>query len=324
VGDAPTVYMGVRLRVCLEGRARADGGGSASSRRTLPALAWHRQNWAVLRPLVDAVAGTESRTTAAGGDAAAAPGEWEGLASEGTYIAGFTDRSIAGREDLYDVFVDGMSGAGWRGIPTHSATGASYTARGATVDERTVAIAGHAKSTHHQAPIPQRRSPASLRLAVVGVCSSLTLTHSRTHTYTRSLSPSLSLPVCVDMAGLLDDFMMGKPHKEVAQYLVAAAEDAAAAEGPIVKVRPCATPRPALGSRCQLGSLHWRVSLSLSVAQGLAQRTKQLLATVEAAAAGDEAAAADETAAALRAGTLPAALTRFYRALAAAEGRTLA
>ena len=55
-------------------------------------FAWHRQNWGVLRPLVD---NTEDELSL--------------LASQGVYIAGFLDRSIATREDLFDIFVDGTT-----------------------------------------------------------------------------------------------------------------------------------------------------------------------------------------------------------------------
>jgi len=53
-------------------------------------LVWHRQNWSVLRPLVDS---TEE--------------ELAELSGEGVYVAGVLDRSLAAREDLFDVFADG-------------------------------------------------------------------------------------------------------------------------------------------------------------------------------------------------------------------------
>lgn len=52
---------------------------------TLPALAWHRKDWSVLRPLVHAEQ------------------EWlEDLQTAGVYIAGTTDASLASRTDLFD------------------------------------------------------------------------------------------------------------------------------------------------------------------------------------------------------------------------------
>jgi len=59
--------------------------------RCLPLFAWHRKNWAILRPFV-----TPTDV------------ELEELASAGIYVAGFTDRVIENREDLYDLFIDGM------------------------------------------------------------------------------------------------------------------------------------------------------------------------------------------------------------------------
>jgi len=58
--------------------------------RTLPLFAWHRKNWSLLRPFV-----TLSDV------------EIEELSSTGIYVAGFTDKSIAAREDLFDLLVDG-------------------------------------------------------------------------------------------------------------------------------------------------------------------------------------------------------------------------
>jgi len=58
--------------------------------RALPLFAWHRKNWSILRPLVTP-----------------AEAELEELASAGIYVAGFTDRVIESREDLYDLFIDG-------------------------------------------------------------------------------------------------------------------------------------------------------------------------------------------------------------------------
>ena len=58
--------------------------------RVMPLLAWHRKNWSILRPLVTST-----------------QAELEELASSGVYVAGFLDRSIETREDLFDLFVDG-------------------------------------------------------------------------------------------------------------------------------------------------------------------------------------------------------------------------
>ena len=57
--------------------------------RTLPALAWHRQNWGLMHPLVNL---EES--------------EVAGLKESGVYVAGCLDPAVKGREDLYDVLVD--------------------------------------------------------------------------------------------------------------------------------------------------------------------------------------------------------------------------
>lgn len=61
--------------------------------RAIPALAWHRQNWSVLHPFV------ELETS-----------EIEELKGSNHYVAGFTDATIEGRNDLYDVFVNGPAG----------------------------------------------------------------------------------------------------------------------------------------------------------------------------------------------------------------------
>ena len=58
--------------------------------RTLPLFVWHRQNWNIVYPNVDLV---ES--------------ELEDLATRGTYVAGFTDATVEGRSELYDLFVNG-------------------------------------------------------------------------------------------------------------------------------------------------------------------------------------------------------------------------
>ena len=57
--------------------------------RTLPQLAWHRQDWGTLRPWI-----------------AGSPTEIEELRAAGVYVAGVTDPSFRST-DLYDLFVDG-------------------------------------------------------------------------------------------------------------------------------------------------------------------------------------------------------------------------
>ena len=58
--------------------------------RTVPQLVYARKNWDILRP-----------------HNGATPLELEALAAETVpYVAGFTDRQVAAREDLYDVLVD--------------------------------------------------------------------------------------------------------------------------------------------------------------------------------------------------------------------------
>ena len=58
--------------------------------RTLPLFVWHRQNWNVVYPNVDLE-----------------QVELEDLSAHGTYIAGFTDASVEGRTELYDMFING-------------------------------------------------------------------------------------------------------------------------------------------------------------------------------------------------------------------------
>jgi len=102
--------------------------------RCLPIFAWHRKNWTILRPFV-----TTSEL------------ELEELASAGVYVAGFTDRSIESREDLYDLFID--------------------------VDDRSVTVASHAK----------------------------------------------------------ENFLLGKPHKDLAALMVQLAEEPSSTEQQIIK-----------------------------------------------------------------------------------------
>ena len=58
--------------------------------RSLPLFIWHRKNWSILRPYVSL-----------------SDKEIEELSSLGTYVAGFTDQNVQGREDLYDLYVNG-------------------------------------------------------------------------------------------------------------------------------------------------------------------------------------------------------------------------
>ena len=58
--------------------------------RTLPLFVWHRQNWNVVYPNVD----LEQPEVA-------------DLCTHGTYVAGFTDASVEGRTELYDIFLNG-------------------------------------------------------------------------------------------------------------------------------------------------------------------------------------------------------------------------
>lgn len=53
-------------------------------------LVWHRQNWSILHPFVHLE-----------------DDELEGLASNITYVAGFTDASVENRTELYDLLVNG-------------------------------------------------------------------------------------------------------------------------------------------------------------------------------------------------------------------------
>lgn len=57
--------------------------------RVTPIFAWHRRNWSLLRPLVTST-----------------QAELDELASSGVYVAGFLDKSVETREDLFDLFVD--------------------------------------------------------------------------------------------------------------------------------------------------------------------------------------------------------------------------
>eukprot|EP00160_Parvularia_atlantis_P004159 Unigene1349_Nuclearia_a/m.4286 Unigene1349_Nuclearia_a/g.4286 ORF Unigene1349_Nuclearia_a/g.4286 Unigene1349_Nuclearia_a/m.4286 type:complete len:347 (+) Unigene1349_Nuclearia_a:16-1056(+) len=154
--------------------------------RTLPALAWHRQNWALVRPYV-----LWNDT------------ELQELSTLGVYIAGFTDRSIENREDLYDLFLD--------------------------VDDSTAIVAQQAKG----------------------------------------------------------DFMMGKAHKELVQFLIATAQDAENnSEGQLIKA--------------------------------ISQRTKQFVTTLDELT---DAATGRVTVEAIKAKEMPTAMSRFYWNLALAEDR---
>ncbi|GFR66068.1 protein FAM45A-like [Elysia marginata] len=57
--------------------------------RSIPAFAWHRQNWNIVHSYVQL---TEE--------------EIENLQAHSHYVAGFTEAAIEGREDLYDIFVN--------------------------------------------------------------------------------------------------------------------------------------------------------------------------------------------------------------------------
>ncbi|GFO07746.1 protein fam45a-like [Plakobranchus ocellatus] len=57
--------------------------------RSIPAFAWHRQNWNILHPYVQL---TEE--------------EIENLQTYSHYVAGFTEAAIEGRDELYDIFVN--------------------------------------------------------------------------------------------------------------------------------------------------------------------------------------------------------------------------
>lgn len=59
--------------------------------RALPVLVWHRQNWSIVHPYVHLE-----------------DNEIEGLKSQVTYVAGFTDASSENKTELYDLFVNGM------------------------------------------------------------------------------------------------------------------------------------------------------------------------------------------------------------------------
>ena len=53
-------------------------------------MVWHRQNWSIVHPYVH----LEEE-------------ELERLTTSITYVAGFTDASVEGRTELYDLFVNG-------------------------------------------------------------------------------------------------------------------------------------------------------------------------------------------------------------------------
>ncbi|XP_005105764.1 DENN domain-containing protein 10 [Aplysia californica] len=68
--------------------------------RSIPAFAWHRQNWSIVHPFVQL------------NDA-----ELENLQSNSHYVAGFTEAAVEGRSDLYDLFVN---------VPNNQITVASH------------------------------------------------------------------------------------------------------------------------------------------------------------------------------------------------------
>ncbi|XP_060068209.1 DENN domain-containing protein 10-like [Ylistrum balloti] len=61
--------------------------------RSLPALVWHRQNWNIAFPFIEMN-----------------QQEVDYLKGANSYVAGFTDASLEGRNDLYDVYVSPTSG----------------------------------------------------------------------------------------------------------------------------------------------------------------------------------------------------------------------
>ncbi|XP_033757595.1 DENN domain-containing protein 10-like [Pecten maximus] len=61
--------------------------------RSLPALVWHRKNWNIAFPFIEL-----------------SEQELELLKGANSYVAGFTDASLEGRNDLYDVYVNPTSG----------------------------------------------------------------------------------------------------------------------------------------------------------------------------------------------------------------------
>ncbi len=58
--------------------------------RTLPLLVLHRKNWDIVYPQLELE-----------------EAELADLLQHGTYVAGFTDSTVEGRTDLYDLFVNG-------------------------------------------------------------------------------------------------------------------------------------------------------------------------------------------------------------------------
>jgi hypothetical protein len=62
--------------------------------RTIPQFVYKRQDWSIIHPWVD-LTSTELTNLASSGSA---------------YVAGFTDASVAIREDLYDLLIDVNSG----------------------------------------------------------------------------------------------------------------------------------------------------------------------------------------------------------------------
>ena len=131
---------------------------------------------------------------------------------------------------------------------------------------------------------------------------------------------------------------MGKPHKEIAQFLVAGGDDANISEAQLVKVCVCVGDggRRGGGSHARMPPVatcdeRHGVALTMSRAglvdffawalpgQGLAQKSKQLLATLETFV---DPQTNEVTAEAIKAQEVPTALARFFYNLAVAEGRT--
>lgn len=61
--------------------------------RSIPALVWHRQNWSQLYPYMHL-----------------SDDELQDLKSTSSYVAGFTDAAVEGKTELYDIFVNLVTG----------------------------------------------------------------------------------------------------------------------------------------------------------------------------------------------------------------------